>query len=465
MGQLSGVEPLTWLRRFVAVRFVALVPLVALTLYAASRSELDDPSTIFVVVLCAAVVNLLLGVAAHRFGSERPSVQRGCLWISLLADVVVLGLLDGLLGKQFGPIVTLSALPVAACAWVLTQRATLALAGISSVLVAFVFPTLAFGARAVTALLLLALAAFTLWQRRHTRQLEERVEQLEQDRIEREARLEIERERQREFDTALAQAQVQTIAPERAFEAVALDPVAGALAQELRDPTGTLRAGLERLRFASRAAPDGRDSSTELERLERAVDHIDDARLTLAVLAGRDVAAAPSTDARIVVKEVERDLETEFERDGVRLRVEAPRRLPEVRGSHNEVRLVLVRLLRSARLAALATKRAVRIDLRVRPTPEGVLFCVEDWLPVPPDLNTDTAFLPSTTSKERPALGLALAVARFVTERRGGRVTIEPGLKAGLKVWVVLPASRVASLPASTAPTFPVQEAQEEHSA
>lgn len=444
MGELSGVEPWAWLRRFVAVRFVALFPVIAITLIAAQRGQLAQPSAIVAVVLGAAVANLLLLVVAHRVGDSRPKVQRSCLWGSLLADVIVLALLDGFFGKDFGPIVTLSALPVAACAWVLSERSTLTLAGIASVLVAFAMPSIAVGARAVTAALLLALATFTVWQRRHSRLLEERVEQLEHDRVEREARF----ERERELDLALAAATAAAEAPPTRpaeFDSAALDPVAEALAQELRDPTGALRAGIERLRFAARSPQEGRDSSAELDRLARASDRVDDARLTLAVLAGRDVAAAPATDVRVVVKEIQRDLEDEFERDGVRLRVEAARRLPEVRGSHNEVRLVLVRLLRSARLAALAANRATRVDLRVRAHADGVLLCVEDALPVPPGLDLVHAFQPTATSKERPALGLALAVARFVSERRGGRVTVEPGGKTGLKVCVVLPGSRAAA--------------------
>ncbi|MBK6940783.1 MAG: sensor histidine kinase [Planctomycetes bacterium] len=456
MGELSGVEPWAWLRRFVAVRFIALFPVIAITLIAAQRGQLAEPSAIVAVVLGAAVANLLLLVVAHRVGDSRPKVQRSCLWGSLLADVIVLALLDGFFGKDFGPIVTLSALPVAACAWVLSERSTLTLAGIASVLVAFAMPSIALGARAVTAALLLALAIFTVWQRRHSRLLEERVEQLEHDRVEREARF----ERERELDLALAAATTAAEAqpaPPAEFDSAALDPVAEALAQELRDPTGALRAGIERLRFAARSQQDGRDSSAELDRLARASDRVDDARLTLAVLAGRDVAAAPATDVRVVVKEIQRDLEDEFERDGVRLRVEAARRLPEVRGSHNEVRLVLVRLLRSARLAALAANRATRVDLRVRAHADGVLLCVEDALPVPPGLDLVHAFQPTATSKERPALGLALAVARFVSERRGGRVTVEPGGKTGLKVCVVLPGSRAAT-------TNPVV-AHEEHGA
>jgi C4-dicarboxylate-specific signal transduction histidine kinase len=442
MGELSGVEPWAWLRRFVAVRFLALFPVIAITLIAAQRGQLAHPSAIIGAVLGAAVANLLLLVIAHRVGEARPKVQRSCLWGSLLADVIVLGLLDGFFGKDFGPLVTLSALPVAACAWVLSERSTLTLAGIASVLVAFVLPSIALGARAVTAVLLLALAVFTVWQRRHSRLLEERVEQLEHDRVEREARFERERELDAALAVATAAAQVAAVRPPE-FDSAALDPVAEALAQELRDPTGALRAGIERLRFAARAAADGRDSNAELDRLARAADRVDDARLTLAVLAGRDVGAAPATDVRVVVKEIQRDLEDEFDRDGVRLRVEAARRLPEVRGSHNEVRLVLIRLLRSARLAALAANRATRVDLRVRVHADGVLLCVEDALPVPQGLDLVHAFQPTATWKERPALGLALAVARFVSERRGGRVTIEPGGKAGLKVCVVLPASRV----------------------
>jgi NAD(P)-dependent dehydrogenase (short-subunit alcohol dehydrogenase family) len=80
--------------------------------------------------------------------------------------------------------------------------------------------------------------------------------------------------------------------------------IAEALAQELRDPTGTLRAGLERLRFASKSTQEMRDIGAELERLERATDHLDDARLTLAVLAGRDVAAAPGDGGRLVLSDL-----------------------------------------------------------------------------------------------------------------------------------------------------------------
>lgn len=218
-----------------------------------------------------------------------------------------------------------------------------------------------------------------------------------------------------------------------------LEVVARSLAAELLEPAGMVRARAENLRYELAEHDNATHLLADVDRMLWAADRLEDVRLTLSALAGDRATSAASTDVRSVAREVKDALMSAFERDGVRLRMEAPRGLPLVHASHNEVRLTVARLLQVARLAASAQLRTIRLSARFAAADRGVALCVDDPLP-PPDL-TDDLFDPARELKRRPSLCVALATVRSVVESRSGTVSLERSPRDGLRIKVWWPAA------------------------
>ena len=443
------VAALPWLRRFVGLRFIGLIVIVGLQLVAADQGSLDSPSTLFLVVLVYAVFNLILLVASKRMDGVRPRLVCALLDLSLAADGLLILALADLSGATGGPLTIFLLLPLTGAAMAATERRALVLTGLLSgaLLASLAFAphaaqaaqvvepaavsvlarqTVSRGATAGGVLILLwSMALALLWYRRRGRFLEGRLSLLEEERSLLAGEV---------FPRAAGSLPVALPALVRNGGS-AVESVAGALAADLREQTGVVRARVENVRYQLRERREFKSLVPDLDRVLRAADRLDDARLTLAALAHLDSAPVASAQVAEVAAEVRRALTREYERDGLRLRIEASSRLPVVWASHNEVRLVLVRLLDLARRSALASGRASRIMARFLSDDQGVVLIVDDPFPVPGE--PERWFDPSFSPKERPALGLALAVARAVTDRRGGQVTAELRPKGGLSVRVL----------------------------
>jgi C4-dicarboxylate-specific signal transduction histidine kinase len=223
-----------------------------------------------------------------------------------------------------------------------------------------------------------------------------------------------------------------------------VEAVADALATDLREPAGVVRARAEALRYELQERGQVADFMPELSRLLHAADRLDDVRLTLAVLAGSGAAAGAATDVAEVAREVKEALAPMLQRDNVRIELEAPARLQAVGASHNEMRLVLVRLLDAARRAAAAAGRPALVLTSVRREGDGVVLEIADTLPMPAESDPQEQpawFDPAWSPAERPTLGLALSVSRIIVERRGGRFDVARSAGNGLAVRIVMRAA------------------------
>ena len=421
------------------LRFVGLVVIVGLLLASASQGSLESPSTLFLAVLLYALFNLILFVGSRRTTGAHRLLAGALLDLSLGVDGLLILVLARFSGASGGLLPIFLLLPLTGAAMAASERRALILTGCFSaaVLVSLDFVPAMSSATAGTVLVLLWLMALALlWYRRRGRFLEDRLSLLERERS------------LRAGEVVPLAAHPEPAAPpglqwNGGNGASAVEMVAGALASDLSEPTGVVRARAENVRFQLRERSDLKSLVPDLDRVLRAVDRLDDARLTLAALARLDSAPSASAQVGKVAAEVRRALVREYERDGLRLKIEASPRLPEVRASHNEVRLVLVRLLDLSRRSAVACGRASRILARFLPDEQGLALIVDDPFPVPGD--EERWFDPSFSPKERPALGLALAVARAVTDRRGGSVSAERRQKGGLSVKVVFQLREVNS--------------------
>ncbi|MFG0317392.1 MAG: ATP-binding protein, partial [Planctomycetota bacterium JB042] len=98
---------------------------------------------------------------------------------------------------------------------------------------------------------------------------------------------------------------------------------------------------------------------------------------------------------------------------------------------------VVERLLDAAREAAVAAGRTARVLVRVTLQDDRVVVLVRDPLPSPP--SEDDWFDPAYSPAGRRGLGLALALARAVAERRDGEARAAPSGKQGLAVRISWP--------------------------
>lgn len=458
-------RPLPWLRRFVMLRFAALVPLVGLALMSVSRGSIDSPTGLIVVVLGAAGANLLFFLLSRRL-RDQSEAGPALLFASLLLDCVLLVAAASFVGSGADSLVAFLVLPVLGAALAMSERATTVLAGAAVMLLLFVpsgpSETVALartidsrapavveesaGAALGTAVLLATVTAAVLWYRRRGRYLEERV-----------ARLEAERHR-----TPAAAARVAPPVPELRPSASELRPsasepqrerrliaVAGVLGDELREPTDVVRVCSENVRTRLQDHQEMRSLLPDLDRVLRAADRLDDSGLALAALGRAPGGNSAATDLRAVALDVKGILQSELDRHGVRVRVDGATGLPAAAASDDEVRLVLFRLLDAVRRTAESRGRTARVLVRLLVDGDAVVVSMRDPLPSPPI--EDDWFDPAYSPVERPGIGLALAMARAVAEGRGGSVTAAQTSKRGLSVRVTLPIA--AAAPGAVAPT------------
>ena len=185
----------------------------------------------------------------------------------------------------------------------------------------------------------------------------------------------------------------------------------------------------------------------EIERLLKTAERLDDVRLTLGILANAtaDRPLAAGCDVRALIVDLRAQLADAFERDGLRLRIEAPRNLPFAALTADELRLLLTRLLESSRRTALARGKSARVGVRFVPAADAITIEVEDNLPGSDDETLSAARSEGTVdsaSERRPGLSLAIAVARHLLAARGGEIEIDRRKSGGLFLKLRVPTTR-----------------------
>lgn len=415
------VEARAWLPRVVSARLLALVPVVGFLLSAARHGKLQAPGAVFGAILLASVANLLVFLS-HRHGRGSDRWARHLLFASLLLDLPVILLVAHELGGLGGPLVAFILLPVMFAGFTLGEKqgGIVALSGVLLLVIAGGTVD-APGNRAdptagalLLAALLAAIALPLLWYRRRDRFLEARVSELEDERS--------------RWLRSQARAERHAPVPDPHVTADA----AAQLARDLAGPTGSLRRRLAALRRTAQQGPGDPLDLDDLDAAIREIDRIVDLRRSVAPGEEPDD-PGDRVDLAQVVREVKVEVERDFERLNVRLRVHSRSDLPPALAASEEVRLVVAHLLYAVKEAAGAQGRASRVDLRFGTARQRVWLECEDSLPVADDV---LARPDVVVDRRRPAHREALRFARTVALRRGGDVWLSRSSRGGLLVGV-----------------------------
>ncbi|HWA58326.1 MAG TPA: HAMP domain-containing sensor histidine kinase [Gemmatimonadales bacterium] len=110
--------------------------------------------------------------------------------------------------------------------------------------------------------------------------------------------------------------------------------------------------------------------------------------------------------------------------------------LPPVRGMESHLRHVLLSLIVNAK-QALTDRADGQITLGAEQRGSEIRLSVEDNGPGMSEETLARAFEPFFTTREG-GMGIGLTVGRWLTERMGGRLTLEPGRYGGMNAVVTL---------------------------
>lgn len=159
--------------------------------------------------------------------------------------------------------------------------------------------------------------------------------------------------------------------------------------------------------------------------------------------------ARPTADARATIQvrelfgEVERLTAHLLEEKALRLRLDLPAGLPEIRGNPGELLQVLMNLVLNARDAS---PRGGEIVLRARGAGGGQVWEVEDRGPGIPSEALERVFDPFFTTKDPGAgTGLGLSLAAAIVDRHGGTIRAENLEGGGARLRLSLPSGERAA--------------------
>jgi len=218
----------------------------------------------------------------------------------------------------------------------------------------------------------------------------------------------------------------------RANTLAMMGQMSGAVAHEIKNPLGIIRAAAERLQRRYDPAP------AELDYIKQEVD-----RLNRIVTKYLKVGAAREEDVEQVDPgELIRDVlgSVEHEATAKSIRVEAQLDgLPGVRGSRLELRQVFLNLVLNA-IQAQPDGGTIRIAGRA--SGPRVVIEVADQGPGIPKSELGQVFEPFFTTREKGS-GLGLFVVRRIVEAHGGKVGIQSEPGKGTRVEVVLPKAEI----------------------
>ena len=223
-------------------------------------------------------------------------------------------------------------------------------------------------------------------------------------------------------------------AVQRAETLASMGRMAAAIAHEIRNPLGIIRATATRLkkRHDDPASPD-----EKFDYIEEEVDRLS------AVLDGylgfaRDEPPRFATlDLVDIVQRTLRLMQPELEAAGVSLETELPASCP-VRGDAQRLRQLLMNLVLNA---VQAMNGGGRLQVRVREEEAFACVAVTDTgSGIPPALR-NRVFEPFFTTKEKGS-GLGLAIVQRIVEEHQGRIGMEAPAAGGTRVEVRLPSIR-----------------------
>jgi signal transduction histidine kinase len=227
----------------------------------------------------------------------------------------------------------------------------------------------------------------------------------------------------------------------------ALGEMAAGLAHEIRNPLGAIKAAAQYL-----AEPGGETEHPNAEFLDIIVEETD--RLDRVVSAFLDFARpakghpAP-VDVKGAVQRTMQLLGPELEAAGCAWSLEVDTSLPLVRIDVEQLRQVLINLVKNA-VQAMPHEGEVKVLLtrRVRASPGGgprtwVQLRVTDSGPGIPEDILPKLFVPFVTTKDR-GTGLGLAISQRIVNASGGRIEVRTQVGRGTTFIIHLPAESEA---------------------
>ncbi len=221
-----------------------------------------------------------------------------------------------------------------------------------------------------------------------------------------------------------------------------LGQMAAGLAHEIKNPLGAIK-GAAQLLDGDRGLASGDHEFVsiileEVDRLDRVVGSVlDYARPAPGKLGEVEVGDVIQRTVRFL----------DAERSGCELLVQLDPQLPKVRADAEQIRQVLINLVRNA-VQAMGDKGTVRIGASILPSGRGtgrgdpedgwMVVTVKDDGPGIPAEVRDSLFMPFVTTKQK-GTGLGLAISERIVEEMGGRIEVSSRAGEGTTFSIVLP--------------------------
>ncbi len=227
-------------------------------------------------------------------------------------------------------------------------------------------------------------------------------------------------------------------AASRANTLALMGQMSAAVAHEIKNPLGIIRASAERLRKKYGKPADGEPADPTFSYIEEEVDRLSQVVSNYLGLGKYRPGEVESLDVGEILRGVVSDLDHQARKAGVTFKVKLEG-LPEVQGNRNELRQVFLNLILNGiqaqprggkiELAAYQEKKRGRKWLVVRVRDDG---------PGIPAGDKARLFEPFFTTREKGS-GLGLFVVKRIVEAHRGRVGIESRVDSGTVVEVRLP--------------------------
>lgn len=228
-----------------------------------------------------------------------------------------------------------------------------------------------------------------------------------------------------QVNEALVEAQRAQVRAERL---AAVGELSSRVTHELRNPLSSISMNVEMLAEELETITPPGDSREMVQSIEREVARLTELTDRYLSMARSDDPRKRAVDLCALIRSVVERQQSEFERAGITVLVEAP---GIMRASVDEaqIRQVLINLTRNASQALRGTN-APQVLLSVTSTPERVTVSVEDSGPgIAPDMR-DTLFEPFTTDRA-DGTGLGLSISRRIARQHDGDLTCGPSQRLG----------------------------------
>jgi two-component system sensor kinase FixL len=215
----------------------------------------------------------------------------------------------------------------------------------------------------------------------------------------------------------------------------AVGELAAGIAHEVNNPVNTIINCAQLIRDGDAA---DENCTIIIEEGERIAEIVKD----LLQFARDDRDRPQPTSLHEVVQRTLRLLQEGLKRHGVRLVVDVPDDLPQVKARPQQIQQVLLNLLINAKDALLQGGGGERrIEIGASPHEHGVRMVVRDNGPGVPESLGNRVFEPFVTTKRaRGGTGLGLSISKSIVEGYGGTIDIasRPGEGAEFRVWLPL---------------------------